>query len=144
VVIVALAISSQTQAETAANCITIVHSGSQDRPVGSMRMCPGERRKSHAIRILENDWAFELEAAVFKRIETYVKKQDTPRSIGPGMIPFGTFTVEYGAKFQRMKYIVPPSAICSFFGQLIGLVPEKDYEEFHHVIADLMSRLQCS
>jgi hypothetical protein len=125
-------------------CLEIAHIGNQDRPVDSLRMCIGEKGKSRADGILGTDWTFGFDTATYRELEAFVVKQRSQSPVGPGGIPFGTFSVTWGAKAQRNKYIVPVGSICRYFFDLIRVVPKEDYAAFVRVVGDLMDLVKCS
>jgi hypothetical protein len=125
------------------DCIKIAHVGSQDKPVGSLRMCIGEKGKSKPEWILANDWLFEFDPATYREIEAFVVRHRVQDPLGPGLIQFGTFSVTWGPSIQKNRYIVPSSSICRYFGELVRLAPKESYAAFMGVVKDLMARLRC-
>jgi hypothetical protein len=125
-------------------CIEMSHLGNQDRSVDGLRMCIGDRGKSRAEGILGNDWTFWFDPATLRDVEAFVARQKSQSPLDPGGIPFGTFSVTWGAKAPRDKYIVPAASICRYFFDLIRIVPKEDYAAFVRVVGDLMAQVHCT
>jgi hypothetical protein len=107
-------------------------------------MCIGDRGKSRAEGILGNDWTFWFDSATLRDVEAFIVRQKSQSPLDPGGIPFGTFSVTWGAKAPREKYIVPAASICRYFFDLIRIVPKEDYAAFVRVVGDLMSQVHCT
>jgi uncharacterized membrane protein len=129
---------------TPEECIKIAHIGSEDKPVGSLRLCLGERGKSKADRILANEWSFEFDAATFGGLKGFVSTHGERTTGHSGTIKFGTFLVTWGTKSQEKSALVGDSSACQYLGELMKLVPKRDYVQFFDVLENLTKRLQCA
>ena len=126
------------------DCILLAHAGSQDKPVGSVRMCPGKKAKRDFHSSLENKWGFQFDPDSFARLREIVvhqKHESTPA----GILPPGTFSASWReqGKVADDDYTLEPAQSCAFLDELASAVPAQEYAEFVHVVADLQARVHC-
>lgn len=127
------------------DCIQLAHAGGQERPIGSVRMCPGKKAKREFQSSLENKWGFQFDPATFSRlreIAVHEKHEPTPA----GILPPGTFSVTWRdeGKVADDDYTLEPDKSCLLLDQLANAVHGKDYSEFVHVVKDLKARVHCA
>jgi len=127
------------------DCILVAHAGSQDRPVGSVRMCPARKAKRDFQSSLENKWGFLFDAATFARVREVVLHEKGQPPTPAGILPPGTFSVSWRdkGKVEDDSYTLEPAKSCSFLDELAHAVPAKDDAEFVRVLADLQARVHC-
>jgi uncharacterized membrane protein len=127
------------------DCIQLAHAGSQDRPVGSVRMCPGKKMKRDFQSSLENKWGFQFDAATFARLRELVLHEKDQPATPAGILPPGTFSVSWrdAGKVTDEDYTLEPAKSCAFLDQLVHAVPGKEYAEFVRVVQDLQARVHC-
>jgi len=127
------------------DCIQLAHAGAQDRPVGSVRMCPGKKAKRDFQSSLENKWGFQFDPATFARLRELVvhqKHEPTPA----GILPRGTFSLSWReqGKVADDDYTLEPDKSCSFLDELSQAAPGKEYTEFASALQDLKARVRCA
>jgi len=135
------------------DCIQLAHAGSQDKPIGSVRMCPGKKGKGEpkgeAKRDfqspLENKWGFQFDAATFARLRELVLHEKDQPATPAGILPSGTFSLSWreAGKVTDDDYTLEPAKSCAFLDQLGHTVPAKEYAEFVQVVQDLQARVHC-
>jgi len=127
------------------DCLLLAHAGSQDRPVGSVRMCPGKKAKREFQSSLENKWGFQFDPATFARVRALVMHQKDQPATPAGILPPGTFSLSWReqGKVEDENFTLEPAKSCPFLDELAQAVPAKDYAEFVHVVADLQARVHC-
>jgi len=127
------------------NCILLAHAGSQDRPIGSVRMCSGKKPKRLFQSALENKWGFEFDPAAFGRLRELVLHEKDQPATSAGILPPGTFSVSWReeGKLKDDDYTLEPAKSCPYLDELARAVPEKEYGEFVRVLEDLKARVNC-
>lgn len=126
------------------DCIQLAHAGSQDRPIGSVRMCPGKKAKRDFHSSLENKWGFQFDPDTFARLRQTVVKEKH-ESTPAGILPPGTFSASWReeGKVADDEYTLEPAKSCPFLAELAHVVPARDYAEFVQVVEDLQARVHC-
>ena len=131
------------------DCILLAHAGSQDRPIGSVRMCPGKGKEGKGKRdfqsSLENKWGFQFDAATFARLRELLLHEKNQPPTPAGILPPGTFSVTWHeeGKVTDEDYTLEPAKSCTFLDDLTHAVSPKADAEFVHVIQDLQARVHC-
>jgi len=126
------------------DCIQLAHAGGQDRPIGSVRMCPAKKAKREFQSALENKWSFLFDPTTFTRVRELVvhqKHEATPA----GILPRGTFSLTWheAGKVMDEDYTLEPASSCAFLDELANAAPGKEYGEFTGVLQDLKARVHC-
>jgi hypothetical protein len=128
-------------------CIEIMHVGSQDTPVGGVRMCIGARGRSREDSIYENKWTFYFDETTYRRLEGFVVRHQSQDSLPPGPRPRGegdsSFSVTWLTKKGERKYIISPSSECTYLDELVHSVDGNVYVEFIAHGEGLMARERC-
>jgi len=126
-------------------CIQLSHAGSQDHPIGSVRMCLGKKGKRMFQSSLENKWGFEFDAAAFARVRALVLHEKNQPPPSAGILPTGTFSVSWREKGkpQDDEYTLQPAKSCHYLDELTQTVSGKEYGEFVRVLEDLKGRVKC-
>jgi hypothetical protein len=127
------------------DCILLAHAGSQDRPIGSVRMCPGKKAKRDFQSALENKWGFQFDAATFARVRELLLHEKNQPPTPAGILPPGTFSVTWHeeGKVTDEDYTLEPAKSCTFLDDLVHAVSPKNDAEFVHVVQDLQARVHC-
>jgi hypothetical protein len=123
-------------------CIEVTHIGSQDVPVGRLRLCVGETGRSRADSLHENKWTFYFDVATFRRLTDFVVKNSLQ---GPIDLKSegSSFSVAWRGKDGAHKYIVAPEVRCAYLDGLVHTVTGAGYAEFREVGVDMMAREGC-
>jgi hypothetical protein len=130
-------------------CIQLEHSGSHDKPIGSVQMCQGQGANKKPKRLfhseLENKWGFEFDAAAFARLRALVLHDKDQPPVPAGPLPLGTFTISWReqGKVKDDDYTLDLAKSCPYLDRLARAVPGKEYSEFVHVLGDLKARVNC-
>jgi len=126
-------------------CIQLAHAGSQDRPVGSVRMCLGKKAKRMFQSPLENKWGFEFDPAAYARVRALVLHEKDQPIPNAGIQPLGTFSVSWRdeGKVTDDEYTLEPAKSCPYLDELAQAASGKEYGEFGRVLEDLKSRVHC-
>jgi len=124
-------------------CIRVSHRGSQDRPLGSVKMCVGKKGKKTLESAIENHWRFEFDATSFEHLRAFVNTQKEQPPLDAGILPTGTLGVTWPAPAGEEEYVVPATAGCAYLDGLVQAVPVKDYAEFVQGVSDFAARLHC-
>jgi hypothetical protein len=119
------------------------HIGSQDTPVGSLRLCVGEKGRSRADSLLENKWTFYFDMTTYRRLEEFVITHMSKGPVDAGSEPESSFSVTWRSKNGRRKYIVSPKVKCAYLKEVVHTVTGEEYADFRRVGEDLMARERC-
>jgi hypothetical protein len=128
---------------TESKCIEVAHIGSQDTPVGSVRLCAGEKGRSRADSLLENKWTFYFEMSTYSRLQEFVVTNAPKRPIDAGSGPASSFAVTWFSKNGKDRYVVSPELKCTYVSNLVHTVTGPEYAEFRRVGEDMMAREGC-
>ena len=131
------------QQSVATGCIEVAHVGSQDVPIGSLRLCVGEKGRSQADSLLQNRWTFYFDGATFRRLNDFVIRNMAQGPIEAGREPQSSFAVSWDTRTGKKRYIVSPELGCTFLGRLIDTVTGDEYADFRRVGHDVMAREGC-
>jgi hypothetical protein len=125
------------------SCIEVTHIGSQDAPVGRLRLCVGEADRSGADSLHENKWTFYFDVAMFRRLVDFVVKNRSQGPVEVAREPQSSFSVTWRTKNDERKYIVSPQSRCAYLDGLVHAVAGAEYAAFREVGEDMMAREGC-
>lgn len=124
-------------------CMEVAHVGSQDTPVGSVRLCTGEKGRNRADSLLENKWTFYFDKSTYSRLEEFVVTHAPKRPIDAGSGPASSFAVTWFSRTGKNRYIVSPELKCTYVTDLVHTATGPEYAEFRRVGGDIMTREGC-
>ena len=124
-------------------CLLITHVGSEDHPIGSARLCPGNVPRATQDSVLTNDWTFEFDAKTYRQLESFIVRESAQPPLEKGLINIGTFSVTRRSNGREAKYLVPTSRSCRYLGDLVRSVSQEAYGEFVRVMGDIATRVGC-
>lgn len=127
----------------AKRCIEIMHVGSQDSPVGGVRMCIGEPGRSRVDSLLGNESTFYFDETTYRRLETFVVEHQAQGSLGSKGEVFSSFSVAWRAKKGNHKYILSPPTMCTYLDELVHSADRTEYAKFIEHGEGLMARERC-
>jgi len=124
-------------------CIEIAHVGSEDAPVGALRLCIGEKGRSQVDSFFENKWTFYFDVQTYRGVEAFVSKNVLKDPADIGSEAEGSFSVTWKSGRRPRKYVLPPQRKCAYLGELVHAVAGDDYAEFRRAGWDMMTRERC-
>jgi hypothetical protein len=124
-------------------CIEIAHVGSQDTPVGTLRLCTGDKGHSRADSPFENKWTFFFDATAYGRLEDFVTSHIPKGPSDAGREVEGTFSITWRSRDGQRSYELPTKTKCTYLGDLVHSVVGDEYAEFRQAGLDLMARDRC-
>ena len=125
------------------SCIEVTHIGSQDLPVGSLRLCIGEKGRSQSDSLFENKWTFFFDVATYRRLQKFVITNIEEGPISGRLGPDSSFAVTWRTKGGKRSYIVPAGKDCAYLKGLLQTATEDKYAEFRRVGEDMWAREGC-
>lgn len=120
-------------------CIEITHVGSEDAPVGALRLCIGEKGQGRADSLIENKWTFFFDATAYRGIEAFVSKHVPKSPVDAGNEVEGSFSITWDGQ----QYVLPTKTKCTYVRDLVDSVVGDEYAEFRRAGRDLMARERC-
>jgi hypothetical protein len=124
------------------DCIDVTHVGSQDIPVGGLRLCVGDGGRFREDSVIENRWTFFFDLAMYRRLNSFViKNVKQPAEVGDE--PQTSFSVTWDTREGKRKYIVASRNACTYVKELVQTVTGGAYAKFHQVGEDMWSREGC-
>jgi hypothetical protein len=124
-------------------CIEVAHIGSEDSPVGTLRLCVGEKGGSRADSLLQNKWTFYFDATTYRVVEKFVVNHINKDPADAGSEIEGSFAVTWGVGNAQGTYVLPTRRKCAYLRELVQTVAGEEYAEFRRVGWDMMAREGC-
>jgi hypothetical protein len=123
-------------------CIHVTHVGSEDAPVGRLRLCIGAQGRSREDSVLLNEWTFYFDQATFRRLATFISSPAWQGPIDVGTD--GSLAVGWRATEGQRKYVLPTRKKCAFLEGLVQTAIGDAYTEVREVGTGMLAREGCS